>query len=272
MSSNIRKPAVSGSFYPGNRESLKVMLDSLMDFQIQHASSIGGLLGLAVPHAGYVYSGKTAAAAYSLLKGTKIRRFVLIGPNHSSFPPYTAIYPSGQWDTPLGSVPVDEMTGRNLSENCAGSRLDATTHSHEHSLEVQIPFLQYMLGNDILIIPVIMGDQGPTSSHILAQALLKIKEDFLIIVSSDLNHYETLEQTNRKDRLLIDAILGLDTKKFYKVLEENEISACGYGPIAVLMEYTSSRKGKLELLGHTTSQAYSGDSRNVVGYCSMVSR
>lgn len=272
MPENIRMPAVAGTFYPGTKESLKVALDTLVEFPLSTASPDTGILGLVVPHAGYVYSGKTAALAYSLLKSTKNHRFVLIGPNHSSFPPYSAIYPSGQWNTPLGSVSVDEKLSRAIADNCQGARLDPLAHSHEHSVEVQVPFLQYMLGNDVTISPIIMGRQTKDESHKLAESLLKAGEDIIVVASSDLNHYESLETTNRKDNLLLDAILSLDIDRFYEVLEENDISACGYGPIAVLMEYTIKKKGKLNLLSHTTSHDYSGDSSNVVGYCALISR
>ncbi len=271
MPLNLRKPAVAGSFYPGSKEPLKVALDNLVEFQIQNATPTGKLLGFVVPHAGYVYSGKTAAMAYSQLKGFKGRRFVLIGPNHASFPPYSAIYPSGQWNTPLGSVSIDEKTSASIANNCLTARLDANAHSHEHSVEVQLPFLQYMLGNDISITTIIMGMQGPNEAHQLAEAILKLQDDFILISSSDLNHYESLELTNQKDHALIDAITSLDIDRFYMTLEEHEVSACGYGPIAVLMEYTKAKAGALSLLGHTTSFDFSGDSKNVVGYCSFIS-
>lgn len=269
MPENLRKPAVAGSFYPGTRDSLKAALDNIMEFQLQKTTPVDGLNGMVVPHAGYMYSGKTAAMAYSMLKGSRAGRFVIIGPNHSSFPFYSAVYPSGQWNTPLGNVAVDEKLCRAIADSNQGARIDPSAHNHEHSVEVQIPFLQYMMGNDILISPIIMGSQGAGEAHKMAQALLKMEDDFIIIASSDLNHYENLEITKRKDKLLLDAILDLDIAMFYNVLKEHEISACGYGPIAVLMEYTMEKNGKLGLLGHSTSYDYSGDSNNVVGYAAI---
>lgn len=271
MADNIRRPAVAGTFYPESGNSLKVALDNLMEVQLEAAQPAGEMLGLIVPHAGYVYSGRSAAAGYSQLKGSGKRRFIVIGPNHSSFPHYSAIYPSGQWITPLGSVAIDERLGKSIVMNCSSARLDASPHTHEHSVEVQFPFLQYMFGNDISISPIIMGRQNQQVAHQMAQAILKLEEDFLIIASSDLNHYEGLEITIEKDQALLDAILSLDVDEFYRVLDHNEVSACGYGPIAVLMEYTKEKGGELGLLSHTTSSDASGDRRNVVGYCSIKS-
>ena len=271
MPSNMRRPAVAGSFYPENKDSLKVMLDGFIGPNLSDRPVAGDILGMVVPHAGYIYSGKTAALAYSRLRTTRVNKFVVIGPNHASYPFYTSIYPSGQWITPLGSVTVDEKLCRAIADFSDEFILDTSPHTREHSVEVQIPFLQYMLGNDVTISPIVMGKQTQDEAHKIAQALLRIEEQFLIIASSDLNHYENLDITVHKDKLVTDTILSLDAERLYQILEEYDISACGFGPIAVLMEYTKERGGKLELLGHTTSYDYSGDSRNVVGYCSIMS-
>lgn len=271
MPFNLRRPAVAGSFYPGDKDALKVMMDGFIEPHLDEKVIPGEILGMIVPHAGYIYSGKTTGIAFSRLRSSKVKRFVIIGPNHASFPPYSALYPSGQWNTPLGNVTVDESLGKRIKEHYSGITSDPAAHTHEHSLEVQVPFLQYLLGNDVTITPIIMGRQTQDEAHKVAQALLKMDEQFIVIASSDLNHYENLDITTMKDRLLLDAILRLDVEKFYHVLQENDISACGYAPIAIMMEYTKEKGGKLDLLEHTTSFDYSGDNRNVVGYCSIMS-
>lgn len=271
MVGSERQPAVSGQFYPGDHDELHAYLEQL---ESASGSPKGGsqekILGVVVPHAGYIYSGKTAMAAYKALRDTKLRRFVLVGPNHESYPHYTSVYSSGTWRTPLGSVKVDEQLAQDILSSDTRIVDDTSAHKWEHSLEVQVPFLQHMFGQDFSICPIIMGNQSREEATALAESLEKIGVDFTLIISSDLTHYENLESANRKDSLIINEIISLDVGNFYEALKEHEVSACGFGPIAVLMHYTKAKGGKIELIEHTTSYDRSGDSKNVVGYGALI--
>lgn len=264
-----RHPAVAGLFYPGRASRLSAAVEGMDNPEWEPKYT--GILGIVVPHAGYVYSGKTAMRGYSELRNVGSRNFVLIGPNHNSRPYYSAVYPDGVWETPLGKVSVNGKLARKLLD--AGQQFvsDPYAHSEEHSLEVQLPFLQYLFADDFTITPIVMGNQEREESVAIARALREIDEEFTLIISSDLTHYESLDSANRKDDLLISSALSLDVEKYYHTVMLNNISACGYGPIAVLMEYTKLMGGTMELLDHTTSYDYSRDPRNVVGYCSLIS-
>ncbi len=267
-----RLPAVSGSFYPSDAAELRGMISGFIsrvqDSRIpQGAKVIGGI----VPHAGYIYSGQTAAYFYSILRDIPASRFIVIGPNHSSYPPEVSIYPGEAWITPLGRSRVDSTINEYLArEPSLNTALNERAHSREHSVEVQIPFLQYIYGNRFEFSPLIMGDQGPETAKSLARSLEKSQQMPLIIASSDLTHYEPLELANRKDRSILDAVVSLDTRRFYRILMEKMVTACGYGPIAVLMEITRHLNGKMHLLHYSTSFEASGDPGNVVGYASLV--
>lgn len=269
MISQNRGPAVSGLFYPGKRDSLLSMISEMdIGSQVPHYT---GILGVVVPHAGYVYSGKTAMKGFDAIRHTESRNFVLIGPNHDSYPFHTSIYPEGVWETPLGGARVNRSISRELLDANPDLVADPDAHVREHSLEVEVPFLQYIFGEDFTITPIIMGNQSIEMARSVANSLKSVREDFTLIISSDLTHYESRDSVNRKDSFLIEEVLSLDVEEYYRTVEKYGISACGYGAIAVLMEYTRMMKGEMEVLGHSTSYDYSGDARNVVGYCSLIS-
>lgn len=264
-----RKPIVAGSFYPADRASLH---DLIRDLEASAGPGVTrgvNTRGIIVPHAGYVYSGKTAMMSYRNIDVRDGDRLILIGPNHESFPAHTSVFPSGLWRTPLGAIRVDEEICSSIVSSGSDIVADPEAHGVEHSLEVQLPMLQYLFGENFRICPIIMGDQGRDQATKLARALLTLKEDFLLVISSDFTHYEPLASANRKDMLLVDAIETLDVEAFYSTLYRNHITACGYGPIAVLMEYARAKGGRIDLVHHTTSYDFSGDSSNVVGYCSL---
>lgn len=270
MDTLVRQPYAAGQFYPGEKSELLNMLQKLEadsgrpnDFRRKE------LLGLIVPHAGYQFSGKTAMSAYLSLKGRPKGSYILIGPNHRSDPYRTAIYPSGSWNTPLGKVPVDGVMVKQFQDADDHILLDEGSHSGEHSLEVQIPILQHMLQDKFSIIPVLMGNQEKKEAMRMVKTLDQLDFDTPLLVSSDLNHYENLNTTIRKDSLIIDSITSLDVNRFYKTLEKEHVSACGFGPIAVLMEYTKMKGGSIELLDHSTSYHFSRDMDSVVGYASL---
>ncbi len=268
----LRTPSVAGQFYPENREELMLLLGSLEKEALNWKPRVSGTVsGLIVPHAGFMFSGKTAMTAYLALKDMKIDDFIIIGPNHSSRPRHASIYPAGIWETPLGTVEINEIVSNLFLGEDRIFAPDPGAHAVEHSLEVELPFMQYVLGNNFSITPILMGNQEKKEAMRIANFLYEKDLKIPLITSTDLNHYEKLSATLRKDSLLIDSITSLDVNRFYRIMEKEKISACGYGPVAVLMEYTRLKNGRIELIDHSTSYHYSKDMEKVVGYASLVS-
>jgi len=266
----MRVPAVAGYFYPSDRKELEKMLTTFFEKARKEVKERENAIGVIAPHAGYIYSGLTAAYAYASLPKTPKKTIVIIGPNHTGYGSEVSVYPGGKWKTPLGEVEVNEEFVDELIKNCKFAEKDEAAHIYEHSIEVQLPFLQFLCGNNFKIVPICLMNQSLEVAECLANALMKTKKEFLLVASSDLNHYESYEVTQRKDTELINAIISLDLKKFYQTLERLSISACGYGAIATLISLTKKLNGKIELLRHSTSAEVSKDYLNVVGYGALV--
>ncbi len=270
MEPYVRSTYAAGHFYPSEKEELLSLLGNMeSEAKAAGPSVTSEIQGLIVPHAGYVFSGKTAMAGYLKLKSKTLEHLILIGPNHHSEPFGISVYPSGQWETPLGRVDISSNVSEQIMSKGKEFLPDPDSHSMEHSLEVQLPFLQYVLDSDFDVAPILMGDQEKKTAVGMARKLHELDMDIPLIISSDLNHYESLDTTIRKDSLLVDSIMSLDVNRFYRVMEKDKASACGYGPIGVLMEYTRLKGGKIDLIDHSTSYHYSGDTERVVGYASL---
>ena len=266
----MRVPAVAGYFYPSNRKELEKMLTTFFEKARKEVKERENAIGIIVPHAGYIYSGLTAAYAYASLPKNPKKTIVIIGPNHTGYGSEVSVYPGGKWKTPLGEVEVNEEFVDEIIKNCKLAEKDEAAHIYEHSIEVQLPFLQFLCGNNFKIVPICLMNQSLEVAECLANALMKTKKEFLLVASSDLNHYENYEVTQKKDIELIKTIISLDLKKFYQTLERLNVSACGYGVIATLMSLTKKMNGKIELIKHSTSAEVSKDYLNVVGYGALV--
>lgn len=231
------------------------------------------IYGLVSPHAGYMYSGPIAAHGYcKLAEDGAPTVFVILGPNHTGLGSGISIYPfEGVWKTPLGDVEVDPQICRRIVEASDLVDIDERAHIYEHSIEVQIPFLQYLYGSP-KIVPICMLMQDLETSRELGEALAKALKgvDTVIIASTDLNHYEPHDRTLKKDRLVIDAILRMDEEALFKAVDEG-VSMCGPGPVATMI-VTLKMLGhfKTVLLSHRTSGDITGDYSSVVGYASIV--
>lgn len=255
-------------FYPSNPEETKVMIAEYL-LRAGHDETFSRLIGVVVPHAGYVYSGPTAAYSYNAIAKDSRRRFVIIGPKHSGFPQDSCIYPSGAWKTPLGDAMIDEKNAKILIETDSGIP-SVDGHEGEHSIEVQVPWLQHLFGESMRFVPICMGDQSLSSVEKIVDGLVKISDEAIVVASSDLDHYESASTVTQKDMEAIEAIESLDPGKLYEVVRKKRISACGYGPIASLMVLTRKLGGKMRLLHHSTSGDVSGDYSSAVGYSSIV--
>jgi AmmeMemoRadiSam system protein B len=259
----MRRPAVAGSFYPRQPEDLLEELKAA--FSGASGSEPLPIRGAVVPHAGYMYSGAVAAEVYSRLP--KRETFVLIGPNHHGQGLPVALS-RDSWMTPLGVVECDTEMADLLAGSIIGA--DESAHLHEHSLEVQIPFLQSRF-SDFRILPICMGLQDEETAvevgEIVGEAAKKLGRDCTIIASSDFTHYEPQEEARRKDARLIEAILRMDVSAVYKIVYGLDLTACGYGPISATItasKILGAETGKL--LRYSTSGDVIGDFSQVVGY------
>lgn len=263
----IREPAVAGQFYPGNPSRL------LRDIESYLSKPEAPLMAKAVvsPHAGYVYSGGVAGAVFSAIQLPK--RFIILGPNHTGVGAPLALAPAGEWRTPLGLVPIDAELNRRLLAECSALREDRAAHIREHSLEVQIPFLQARL-HDLSFAAICVGTSDystlETLGHALARVVQAIQEPVLIVCSSDMNHYESADEALKKDQLAISRMLALDARGLYDVVRERSITMCGFA--AAVASITACRdlgasSGKL--VRYANSGEINGDPSSVVGYAGL---
>ncbi|AEX85780.1 putative dioxygenase [Marinitoga piezophila KA3] len=266
----MRYPVVAGTFYPADYEELKKQISSFFERfeEIEIPEKSIDLTGLIVPHAGYVFSGQTAAYGYyELMKKGKVKTAIIIGPNHTGVGPSLSVYPEGSWLTPFGTIDVDtEISNFILSE--LRIKGDIIAHEYEHSIEVQLPFLQYLYGNDFKIVPIIMGVQTLEMSKKLSKVIKKFAKDGVVIIaSSDLNHYENHEVTLEKGNFIIEALKEKSPEKVYEYIKKYNITACGFGAINTLL-YTGFEN--VRILHHTTSGEIFGDYERTVGYLSAI--
>ena len=259
----IRYPAVAGYFYPLDREELLRMISSF--FSRTEAKRLPGkIIGGIAPHAGYIYSGLTAAHFYKLLP-REPRRTVIVGPNHTGYGIPLSVFPRGEWVTPLGYAKVDEELSSYIVDHSELAGYDVEAHIEEHSVEVQLPFLQY-IWKDVSFVPIVMMGQDEEYASDLASA---VPEDVLFIASSDFSHYVPADVGREKDMKLIEAILDMDARRFLRLVKELNASPCGYGPIASLILWAREQGASAELLHFSNSGDTSGDYDNVVDYAAI---
>ena len=266
----VREPAVSGPFYPASKTELSSRVDEFLK-NVPSSKIEGELIGLIVPHAGYDYSGQVAAYGFKEVIGKNFDTVILIGGSHQAGIDEIAVYNRGSFKTPLGLVKIDENLADRLIKSHRKIVPDLRLHEGEHSLEVQIPFLQKVL-KDFKIVPVIIGRQTLENCRILEGALFAaIKgKKVLIIASSDFSHYYPYEQAKWMDTLALEAIRNNDLPKFVERLSKGESEACGYGAIITLMLLAPDLGGnKIEVLKYANSGDVTGDKSRVVGYAAV---
>lgn len=262
----MRAPAVSGQFYPRGKNDLGREISRCFEgIQVKERPVIGA----AVPHAGYVYSGRTAAHVYSVLP--KADTFVLIGPNHTGYGSPVSVS-SETWSTPLGEVESDVEFINALPKRIIDT--DESAHRYEHSLEVQLPFLQHRFG-DFEIVTICMGMQDEETAidvgTEISEAARKVNKKVVIIASSDFSHYKPDKVAREDDAYFIKSILAMDVSGFYRRLFERSASVCGYGPIAAMLTASMNAGAKrATLLNYSTSGDTTGDTSAVVGYAGLI--
>jgi AmmeMemoRadiSam system protein B len=267
---NLRPSILAGTWYAGDRNALAQSIqDSLSSAEIPHLK--GKLIALIVPHAGHRYSGGVAAHAYRLLQGRQFGRVVLVGPSHRGAFKGASVNCQSGYETPLGVVPVDRGFARKMLDAGTHVRWLKEAHAFEHSLEIQLPFLQTVLKN-FKIVPILMGQQDLDTCVNLAHTLapiLKNTEDTLLIASTDLSHFHPSRQAKALDLQFIDRVRRLDPQGIAKDLREGKSEACGGGPVITVMLLAQALgANRAEILNYADSGQVTGDHGRVVGYLS----
>jgi AmmeMemoRadiSam system protein B len=266
----MRLPAVAGRFYPDDPGRLRSSIDSF--FASSAEPQKNRARACLVPHAGYIYSGQVAADVYARLEIPA--RVILLGPRHFPRGAALAILSDGAWQTPLGPAPINHPLAEKIVRACPLLREDAAAHSGEHSLEVQLPFLQ-RLTPAFAFVPIVIGPARWETLEALGRALAVViaeeREPVLLIASSDMNHYESDAVTRVKDRKAIDPILALDPRKLFDTVRDENISMCGCAAtVAVMIAARELGATHGELVRYATSGEVNGDLQEVVGYAGIV--
>ena len=282
----VRRPAVAGTFYPAGEDELKEAIDG----SYLHRLGPGRLPPLITPgpspelkacvcpHAGYAYSGPIAAHSFLDISQVETPELVVIvGPNHYGLGSGVATYGEGEWETPLGKVRVDRDASKRIVELCAFVDVDPEAHRREHSIEVQLPFLQRIYGGSFSFLPISLAFQHKAIARDLGKGLAELLKEAaeadvssVLIASSDLTHYEPAAQAKEKDTALLKHVERLDLDAFYTTLERRNITACGYGAIATVMEacrLLGCSEGRVN--AYATSGDVTGENEAVVGYPSV---
>jgi AmmeMemoRadiSam system protein B len=281
----LRRAAVAGHFYKGTSAALK---SQVAGYLIPDTDKVRAL-GILSPHAGLMYSGSVAGAVYSSIELPKT--FVLIGPNHTGLGEAVSLMASGHWETPLGRVAIEESLAASILSKSLLIHEDTLAHLREHSLEVQLPFIQYLCP-EASIVPIQMLDTrletcievGRAVGEAIRERSQKTEDrsqtatqesirNALIVASSDMSHYEPAEIARKKDHLAIGHILSLDPEGLYRTIKNNHITMCGYGPaVAMLVACKILGATRAELIKYANSGDVSGDYEQVVGYAGLVVR
>jgi len=266
----VRPAQVAGHFYPSNPDKLRKDIGRLLDVT-KPKEKFEKVFGVVAPHAGYIYSGKTAAYAYNLLIDKNYKRVVVISPSHSEYFPGICIFEGDAYETPLGILKVDKDFREKLLTDHDEIFKGYEGHRREHALEVQLPFLQTVL-KDFKIVPIVMGDQSKRNIDTLAKKLAEVSDDeTLIVASSDLSHFYNKSQADKLDSIVEKRVREFDFDSLQIDLETHTCEACGGGPIVALMKAANLKNIKHSAILHRSDSGdVTGDNSEVVGYISAV--
>ncbi len=266
--SQKRKPAVAGQFYPQGKERLLKIVSNLVDESKEKRSCIA----LISPHAGYMYSGKVAGETFSsiIIPDTVL----LLGPNHTGMGKAFAIMDKGEWETPLGDIIINEELASIILEESSLVRIDPTAHLWEHSIEVQLPFIQFFNPNATFV-PVCIQkttyEQLKGFGEDIAEAIKKFGKGVLIVASSDMSHYIPKEEAEKKDWIALERIEDLNPEGLYEVVEREDISMCGIAPVVSALSASIKLGAKnAKTVSYATSGDITGDYTEVVGYAGVI--
>lgn len=263
----IRQPAVAGQFYPGDETKLRDELAAI----VTPATLREKVVGVIAPHAGYIYSGAVAGELYGRIDIPST--VVILGPNHSGIGVGSALYPDGEWLTPLGTVAINDRLAQLVIKHAPQVEEDATAHHYEHSLEVQVPFLQF-IRPDVTVVPLCLGFGDFARCRSLglgiARAIREYGEETLIVASSDMSHYESAAAAREKDEQAIEEVLSLNPEGLVRLCRSKGITMCGVIPAAVMLVAAMELGAtKAALVRYATSGDVTGDNRQVVAYAAL---
>lgn len=268
--SNLRMPAVAGQFYPSSVQGLKNQIETFIDKKVSRQDAIACVL----PHAGYMYSGRVAAETASCINIKD--KIILLGPNHTGYGVPFSMMTKGSWQMPFGAVKIDSTLAEQLLKHSQYLEEDILAHTYEHSLEVELPILQYFKP-DFTIVPIvflsddlaILKEIGKEIAAVIKES--NIKDSTLIVASSDMTHYEPKDQAQRKDTEAINAILELNEDKLLERIQRLNISMCGYAPVIAMLSAAKLLGAKqAKLIKYQTSGEVTGDTDAVVGYAGII--
>ncbi len=265
----VRKPAVAGYFYPRKAASLRALLEKMVDPQAKKEKA----RGVVSPHAGFSYSGFVAGAVYSSV--VLPEHFLILGPSHRGQRSLFGIMIEGSWETPLGEVPIDTALAEALLRSSPLIQEEEAAHGEEHSLEVQLPFLQYLRSSGFSFVPVSVSPAADFGSleelgNALEAAIREVGRDVLIVASTDMSHYVSQEKAREKDFLAIERIQALDARGLYDIVQARAISMCGFQPTtAAILAAKGLGASRADLVRYMTSGDTSGDYHQVVGYAGL---
>lgn len=277
MNNEIRQPAVAGSFYPGEPSRLAKTIAEMLA-KAEKPSIPGDIIGLIAPHAGYIYSGPVAAYAYKAIQGMEYSDVIVIAPSHVEAFAGAAVYPGDAYATPLGNIEINKELSSKIASYSKLIKLSDLGHRSsyrggEHSLEVQLPFLQTML-EDFRLVAIVVGSQDMKTCQDLAESIVKAcpeRNDVLIVASSDLSHFHDYETAIKLDSRVEELVNSYDYNQLFKELEQQKIEACGGGPIITLMMATEKMGASdIKVVKYANSGDVTGDRSAVVGYLSAV--
>jgi MEMO1 family protein len=263
-----RQPAVAGRFYPAQREALIQEVET----HIERDASKGQVIGIVAPHAGFKYSGDVAGAVYSRIKIPDT--VILLGPNHTGRGEAVAVMTQGTWSTPMGDIAIDRNMAEAICEETDLAKPDSIAHQFEHSLETQLPFLQYFK-KEFQIVPICLKSLKISTCKLLAEgitnAINRVGRPVLLVASSDMTHFESHSAAKNKDSKAIACIKNRAPDDLYKTVRSENISMCGVNPVTVML-LCSERLGakEAELVKYMTSGEVTGDMEKVVGYAGMI--
>jgi AmmeMemoRadiSam system protein B len=277
----VRRPFYAGAFYEGTPQSLRAQIEECFIHELGPKSlpktadnPLKTTVGLVCPHAGYMYSGPVAAHGYyHLALDGKPDLVVILGPNHTGNGSALAVMREGVWRTPLGDVQIDTTTADNIIRGSSLLDVDDVAHMQEHSVEVQLPWLQYLYGAGLKLVPICFLMQDLQSSREVGKAVANAlrNKNALVVASTDMTHYEPQKNAQRKDNMVIEAALKLEEARLYSTIESIGASMCGYGPVIATItaaKELGAKKGRL--LCYKTSGDVVGDYSAVVGYSSLL--
>ena len=265
----LRIPAVSGQFYPGTKEALLDTIESLKPTKEPTKASYRGII---MPHAGYIYSGKVAIATASRLLPKK--RLIILGPNHTGFGKPFSMWAKGSWQIPTAEISIDEELAQSILKAGSVIQEDITAHKLEHSIEVELPILNYFLG-DFKFVPIAcqntnLKEYRNAADQIVA-AVKPIKEEVLFIASTDMTHYEPDPTARKKDRAALEKIIDLDEEGLIETLKKENISMCGFAPVSIMISCLKKLGAlKAQVALYQTSADANGDYNSVVGYAGVL--